>query len=32
MIIRNERELTLFEETLDKCKNTLWLISPRETV
>ncbi len=28
MIIRNERELALFEETLDRCQNTLWLISP----
>ena len=31
MIIRNEKELTLFEETLDKCQNTLWLISPHGT-
>ncbi len=28
MIIRNERELTLFEETLDRCRSTLWLIAP----
>ena len=27
MIIRSERELGLFEETLDKCQNTIWLIS-----
>ncbi len=28
MIIRNERELTLLEETLRQCKSTLWLIAP----
>ena len=27
MIIRSERELALFEETLDQCQNTVWLIS-----
>ncbi len=27
MIIRSERELALFEETLDQCQNTIWLIS-----
>ena len=27
MIIRSERELALFEETLGQCQNTVWLIS-----
>lgn len=28
MTIRNNKELELFEETIDKCSNTIWLISP----
>ena len=28
MIIKNEKELTLFEKTLDRCRDTIWLIAP----
>lgn len=28
MTIRNNKELELFEETIDKCSRPIWLISP----
>ena len=28
MTIRNNQELELFEETIDRCSHTIWLISP----